>query len=166
MYKKISIFLVVITLTLTTTVFATFEQYQWTNLDETAPVSSNIGESTSNGLPSATIEKGENIEESNSLNLTAGAAILIEQTTGQILYSYNSHEQLHPASVTKVMSILLIMDQIHEGKLKLEDKIACSTNAANMGGSQIWLDPKESLSAEEMLKAICVVSANDYNVQK
>lgn len=71
------------------------------------------------------------------------------------------HEQLRPASVTKIMSILLIMEQIDSGKLSLTDKISCSENASNMGGSQIWLDPTESLTVDEMLKAICVVSAND-----
>ena len=100
-------------------------------------------------------------ENNNSLNLESGSAILIEQTTGQILYSHNMHEQLRPASVTKIMSILLIMEQIHNGKLGLTDQISCSENATAMGGSQIWLDPRENLSVEEMLKAICVVSAND-----
>ena len=89
------------------------------------------------------------------------SAILIEQHTGQILYSYNCHEQLRPASVTKLMSILLIMEAIENGTLTYDTKIPCSENAASMGGSQIWLDPTESLTVDEMLKAICVVSAND-----
>lgn len=98
------------------------------------------------------------------LALESGAAILIEQTTGKILYEYNSHEQLRPASVTKVMSILLIMEALDSGKITLTDKIPCSENAANMGGSQIWLDPRETLTVDEMLKAICVASANDCTV--
>lgn len=101
----------------------------------------------------------------NSLNLESGSAILIEQTTGQILYSHNVHEPLRPASVTKVMSILLIMESIHNGKISLTDNVPCSENAASMGGSQIWLDPRETLTVDEMLKAICVASANDYKVQ-
>ena len=105
------------------------------------------------------------IENNNSLNLESGAAILIEQSTGQVLYSHNVHEQLRPASVTKIMSILLIMEQIDSGKLTYTDTISCSETARSMGGSQIWLDPRETLSVDEMLKAICVVSANDYNVQ-
>lgn len=100
-------------------------------------------------------------EESNTLNLESESAILIEQTTGQVLYSHNAHEQLRPASVTKVMSILLIMEQIEKGALTLEEKIPCSETASAMGGSQIWLDTTETLSVNEMLKAICVVSAND-----
>lgn len=101
------------------------------------------------------------IVDSNSLNLESGSAILIEQTTGQILYSHNIHESLRPASVTKIMSILLIMEALHNSKISLTDNIPCSENAASMGGSQIWLDPRETLTVDEMLKAICVASAND-----
>ena len=101
----------------------------------------------------------------NSLNLESGAAILIEQSTGQVLYEHNAHEQLRPASVTKVMSILLIMEQIDSGNLSYSDTVACSETARSMGGSQIWLDPRETLTVDEMLKAICVVSANEYDVQ-
>ena len=95
------------------------------------------------------------------LNLECGSAILIEQKTGQILYSHNIHEQLRPASVTKVMSILLIMEAISNQKISLTDMVPCSENASSMGGSQIWLDPRETLSVDDMLKAICVNSAND-----
>ena len=76
------------------------------------------------------------------------------------------HEQLSPAAVTKVMSILLIMESLHNGKISLNDAVPCSENASSMGGSQIWLDPKETLTVDEMLKAICVNSANDCGVQK
>ena len=106
------------------------------------------------------------VQENNSLNLESTSAILIEQSTGQILYAHNIHEQLRPASVTKVMSILLIMEALDSGKINLTDQVPCSENAASMGGSQIWLDPRETLSVDEMLKAICVNSANDYDVQK
>ena len=101
------------------------------------------------------------VTENNSLNLESGAAILIEQSTGQILYSHNIHEQLRPASVTKIMSILLIMEQIDNGTLSYTNTVNCSETARSMGGSQIWLDPREALTVDEMLKAICVVSAND-----
>ena len=99
--------------------------------------------------------------ESVDLKLESGAAILIDQKSGEVLYEYNAHEQLRPASVTKVMTILLIMEALDSGRLSLEDKIPCSENAAAMGGSQIWLDVREELTVNEMLKAICVVSAND-----
>lgn len=104
---------------------------------------------------------GSNTNDNNSLNLESASAILIEQSTGQVLYAHNIHEQLRPASVTKVMSILLIMDALDSGKISLTDQVHCSENAASMGGSQIWLDPRETLSVDDMLKAICVNSAND-----
>ncbi len=100
----------------------------------------------------------------SNLNLDCGSAILIEQHSGQVLYEQNMHEKLRPASVTKVMSILLIMEAIDSGKLSYTDKIPCTENAAGMGGSQIWLDVREELTVDEMLKAICVVSANDCTV--
>ena len=106
-------------------------------------------------------ETNSEVTDDNFLGLNCGSAILIEQSTGKILYAYNIHEQLHPASVTKVMSILLIMEALDSGKINLTDEVPCSENAASMGGSQIWLDPRETLTVDEMLKAICVNSAND-----
>ena len=106
-------------------------------------------------------QSSTSIQDDNFLNLEAESAILIEQNSGQILYSHNIHEKLHPASVTKVMSLLLIMEALDSGKISLDTQIPCSENAANMGGSQIWLDPRETLTINDMLKAIAVVSAND-----
>lgn len=105
-----------------------------------------------------------NTTPSTDLNLESGSAILIEQNSGQILYEHNSHEQLRPASVTKVMTLLLIMEALDNGKISLTDKIPCSELASSMGGSQIWLDVREELTVDEMLKAICVASANDCTV--
>ena len=99
-----------------------------------------------------------------TLTLDCGSAVLIEQHSGQVLFEQNMHEQLRPASVTKVMSILLIMEAIDSGRLSYTDKIPCTENAAGMGGSQIWLDVREELTVDEMLKAICIVSANDCTV--
>ena len=101
---------------------------------------------------------------STDLQLESGSAILIEQNSGKVLYEHNSHEQLRPASVTKVMSILLIMEALDSSKISLTDNVPCSENAASMGGSQIWLDTRETLTVDEMLKAICVASANDCTV--
>ena len=123
--------------------------YTWSTLDLTEEVSSNLNEN--NNLD----------DTSNPLNLDCGSCILIEQTTGQVLYSYNCHEKLYPASVTKLMSIYLIMEALSQGKINYDTPIPCSENAASMGGSQIWLNTTETLSVAEMLKAICVVSAND-----
>lgn len=97
----------------------------------------------------------------NPLALDCGSACLIEQTSGRVIYDYNMHEPLRPASVTKIMSLLLIMEALDCGKIKLTDQVPCTEDAASMGGSQIWLDVRETLTVDEMLKAICVVSAND-----
>lgn len=104
----------------------------------------------------------ETVSDSETdLKLESGGAILIEQSTGSVLYEYNAHEKFRPASVTKVMSLLLIMEAIDGGELKLTDNVTCTSNAASMGGSQIWLEPNEVLTVDEMLKAICLNSAND-----
>lgn len=131
--------------------------YVWSDNTETVPTSAKISGETlkTNNVPAATEQKG------NFLNLTCGSAILIEQNSGKVLYEHNPHEKLRPASVTKIMTILLIMEAIDSGQLKYEDKISCSENARSMGGSQIWLNETEQLTVDEMLKAICVVSAND-----
>lgn len=116
---------------------------------------------------SSSVETSSNVTEENtpsSLNLDCGGAVLIEQNSGKILYEQNAHEQLRPASVTKVMTILLIMEALDNGRISLSDNVPCSATARAMGGSQIWLDETEELTVDEMLKAICVVSANDCTV--
>ncbi len=138
-----------ITICINTISYADYSNYIWSGKDAlTAMVANNI-------TPNYTDDT------SNPLNLDCGSAILIEQTTGKILYSYNSHEKLRPASVTKLMSLLLIMESIETGKINYDTPISCSQKASGMGGSQIWLDSSEILTVSEMLKAICVVSAND-----
>ncbi len=127
--------------------FASTYEYIWSTIADTNSGNSSIAVSSN--------------LNSGSLNLESTGAILIEQFTGQILYEQNSHEQLRPASVTKVMSILLIMEALDRGEITLDTLIPCSENARSMGGSQIWLDTRETLSVNDMLKAICVVSAND-----
>ena len=118
----------------------------------------------SSSLDSVYTNSTEENSVGNSLNLESGAAVLIEQNSGKVLYEKNMHEQLRPASVTKVMTILLIMEAIDSGKINYNTQIPCSENASSMGGSQIWLDTTETLSVNDMLKAICVVSANDCTV--
>ena len=110
---------------------------------------------------SSPVSQNDTDDKSNPLNLDCGSCILIEQKTGQILYSYNSHEKLKPASVTKLMSIYLIMEALSQRKISYDTKIPCSANAESMGGSQIWLTTTEELTVDEMIKAICIVSAND-----
>ena len=129
--------------------------------DDTLYVWSTMSKPVENNSVSTNADTSEDNSLSNSLNLESASAILIEQTTGKVLYSHNEHEKLRPASVTKIMSILLIMEALDSGKISLTDKVPCSENAASMGGSQIWLDTTETLTVDEMLKAICVASAND-----
>lgn len=91
----------------------------------------------------------------------AKSVVLMEKSTGKVLYAENENEKLFPASVTKIMTILLVCEAIDSGKLKLSDTISCSRNAASKGGSQIWLEPDETMTVDELLKATCVYSAND-----
>lgn len=105
-------------------------------------------------------------EEQTGVNLAdeAKSAILIERDTGTVLYDKNSNEQLPPASMTKIMTMLLIMEAIDSGKLKMDEKIRTSEYAASMGGSQVFLEPGEEMTTEEMLRAIAIGSANDASV--
>ena len=90
--------------------------------------------------------------------------ILIERETGTVLCENNSHEQLAPASVTKIMTLLLIAEALDDGRLSLDDTIVASTNASQMGGSQIYLRENEQMSCEDMLKSVIIASANDAAV--
>lgn len=97
----------------------------------------------------------------DSLGLTAPSAILMETSTGTVILEKNSHEKLHPASVTKIMTLLLIFDALSEGKIKLEDTVTTSAHAASMGGSQVFLEEGETQTVDTMIKCISVASAND-----
>lgn len=99
--------------------------------------------------------------EDNLLAKNARSAILIEQTTGEILYEFNSHEKQPPASMTKMMSLLLIMESIDKGVLKWDQIITISSNASGMGGSQILLETNEKMSVEDLVKGIAIASGND-----
>ncbi|MBQ1674657.1 MAG: D-alanyl-D-alanine carboxypeptidase [Oscillospiraceae bacterium] len=98
------------------------------------------------------------------LPIHSEAAILMEKETGQILYAKNEHEQLQPASVTKVMTLLLTMEAIDSGALRYDDMVTASDYASSMGGSQIFLAPGEQMSVEDLLKGVCVASGNDASV--
>ena len=98
------------------------------------------------------------------LPLTSHAALLMEKTTGQILFAQNEHEALEPASVTKIMTLLLTMDAIDSGALSYDDVVTVSANAAGMGGSQVFLAEGEKITVEELLKSVCVSSGNDAAV--
>lgn len=96
-----------------------------------------------------------------SLMTFAKSVILMEKSTGKVLYAENEHEKVFPASVTKIMTILLVCESIENGKITLNDSVTCSDNASSKGGSQIWLEPGEVMTVHELLKATCVYSAND-----
>lgn len=100
----------------------------------------------------------------NSLNLSAGAAVLIEGDTGEILYEKNKDKELVPASITKIMTLTLIFEAIDEGKISLNDQVSVSEYAASMGGSQVFLEPQETQTVDTMIKCISIASANDAAV--
>ncbi len=113
--------------------------------------------STFTGVASAEEKKSELAE-------VAKSAVLIERDTGTVLYEKNSHEQLAPASMTKIMTMILIMEALDKGQINYEDKVRTSEYAASMGGSQIFLEPGESMTVKEMLSGIAIGSANDASV--
>ncbi|MDX8046068.1 D-alanyl-D-alanine carboxypeptidase family protein [Gracilibacillus sp. S3-1-1] len=104
--------------------------------------------------------------ESESLDLApnSASAILIERDTGNILYDKNSTEKLPPASMTKIMTLLLIMEALEKNELTLEEEVRISENAASMGGSQIFLEAGEEMSVNDLLKGVAIASANDASV--
>ena len=99
-----------------------------------------------------------------AVEVSAPSAILLEKETGTVLYTKDEHAKLEPASVTKVMTLLLTMEAIDAGQLSYDTMVTASAHACSMGGSQIWLKENEQMSVHDMLKAVCVVSANDCAV--
>lgn len=95
------------------------------------------------------------------VEIAAKAAVLMDAATGKVMVGYNENERLYPASVTKVMTLLLIAEALDRGKIKLEDSVTASSASAAKGGSQIWLKEGETMSVEELLKAAAIYSAND-----
>ena len=98
------------------------------------------------------------------LELSAPSALLMEKETGTVLFEKEAHKPLEPASVTKIMTILLTVEALDRGQLTPETLVSASAHACSMGGSQIWLREREQMSVSDMLKAVCVVSANDCAV--
>ena len=102
--------------------------------------------------------------DETSFTVHARSAILMEAETGEIIFQQNCHEPLAPASVTKIMTLLLVMEAIDAGKLTLDMNITPSEYACSMGGSQIWLEPNETMTVDELLRATVIASANDAAV--
>lgn len=100
----------------------------------------------------------------DKLDIQAKSAILMDYNTGEILYEKNPHDKVPPASISKIMTLLLAMEALESGKIKLSDNVRISAHAAGMGGSQLWLEEGESQTVENLLKAITIRSANDASV--
>ena len=115
------------------------------------------------GAPATPVVSDTGVGE-GALSLDCRSAILMEASTGTVLYVQNADEALPPASVTKVMTLLLVMEAIDSGVLRMEDTVTVSGNAASMGGSQVFLKEGEQMSVEEMLKCVVIASANDAAV--
>lgn len=105
-----------------------------------------------------------NAEENSVLDITAQSAVLIENSSGRILYEKEKDKELIPASITKIMTLLLIFDALEKGQIHLEDAVSVSEYAASMGGSQVFLEPGETQTVDTMIKCISVASANDAAV--
>lgn len=111
-----------------------------------------------------TEETNEEAEEKGPITLKSKSGIIMEASTKKILFEHYSNERMAPASMTKIMTMLLIMEELEKGNLTLEDQVTISTNAANMGGSQVYLEPNSTASVKELLTAIGIGSANDAAV--
>lgn len=110
-------------------------------------------------MPTATTET-----DALQLATSARSAVLMDADTGTVIFDKNSHDRLPPASITKIMTMLLIMESVKDGKLKMTNKVRTSEYAASMGGSQIFLEPGEEMTVQEMLKGIAMASGNDASV--
>ncbi|MFF2887656.1 D-alanyl-D-alanine carboxypeptidase family protein [Paenibacillus sp. NPDC057967] len=119
-------------------------------------------------LPAAALaeEKAPQQQSAGTIDLapSARSSILMDADTGTIIYEKNSHDRLPPASITKIMTLLLVMEALDEGKIKLTDMVRTSEYAASMGGSQIFLEQGEEMSVEDMIKGIALASGNDASV--
>ena len=103
-------------------------------------------------------------EESHELNIDSKSCVLMESSTGMVLYENNQNEKLSPASITKIMTLVLIFDAIHSGKIKLTDVATTSAYAKSMGGSQVFLEEGETQTVETLIKCIIIASGNDASV--
>ncbi len=107
------------------------------------------------------VEKKAAYVNAVDLNLNCGASYLMEESTGKVLYAQNETEKLKPASMTKMMGLLLTCEKIDKKQIQLEDIVTVSENAAAMGGSQVFLEVNEQISVHDLLKSVCISSAND-----
>lgn len=122
-------------------------------------------QNTAKQLKEAKSEENDETQETaanpDSLGITAKSAVLIEGSTGEILYEKDKDLQMEPASITKIMTLLLIFEALEDGKISLTDEVSVSEHAASMGGSQVYLEPYETQTVDTMIKCISIASAND-----
>ena len=118
----------------------------------------------SSGMMIESIDSALVDADPTTLEIKALSYILVEASTGKVLVEHNANEKMPPASITKIMTILLVMEALEDGKITLEDSVVCSEHANSMGGTQIWLKVGESMTVHELLKAVVVSSANDATV--
>ena len=121
----------------------------------------NAGESEEDVSGENAGENEEDVRGESGLEISAPSAILMEASTGQVVYEKNPDEERPPASVTKIMTLLLIFDALETGQISLEDTVTTSEYAASMGGSQVFLEPGETQTVDTLIKCIAVASAND-----
>lgn len=127
--------------------------------------SENDANSTNNTITESETDSEDSTEsENDALNITAKAAVLIENNSGRILYEKSKDTELIPASITKIMTLLLIFEAIDQKKISLEDSVSVSEYASQMGGSQVYLEPGETQTVNDMIKCISIASANDAAV--
>lgn len=125
------------------------------------PIGSSVKADSTDHEPTAI---GEKDSVNVSLSLDCKSCMLMEASTGTVLYESNADEALRPASVTKIMTILLVMEAVKSGAITMDDTVSVSENAASMGGSQVYLEPGEAMSVRELLKCVVIASANDASV--
>jgi D-alanyl-D-alanine carboxypeptidase (penicillin-binding protein 5/6) len=116
------------------------------------------------GVSDEEVEYRDTTADAAELPLDAAAVILVEKETGEVLYEENADELRPVASITKVMTLILVMEALESGAITLEDDVVCSEHAYSMGGSQIWMEPGEVFSVDELLRAVAIASANDAAV--
>ena len=134
-----------------------------------AQIDSNISDKTNETTTNTKttkedVTKKESKGTDDNLLSDGKSAILIEATTGKIIYEKNVHERYAPASMTKIMSMILIMEEIEKGNLKWNETLTTSSNASSMGGSQIFLQANEKMSVKDLFKGVAIGSANDATV--
>lgn len=139
-------------------VYATSETGEGTKVEEKKEADDTT---TTNEPVKQTDTKSSDVVTGANIDITSKAAVLIEGSTGEIIYAKNKDERLRPASITKIMTLLLIFEAIDSGRISLTDEVSVSEHAASMGGSQVYLEPFETQTVDTMIKCISICSAND-----